>query len=265
MMDHYGTIELVREKKPLVHHITNWVTIYDCANMTRAFGGLPVMAHAGEEVSQMAGISSALVLNIGTLTKELVDSMIVAAKSANRSGIPVVLDAVGVGATDFRTESANRIMEDARVDIIKGNYGEIGVLAGENAKVRGVESGGIDADPVETCKNLSRLGDCAVAMTGEKDIVAQKDIAYILSNGDAMMGCVVGTGCMAASVMGAAAAVGTDIAVSAVDALTCYGVAAELAAKGALGPASFKNRFYDAIWNLKREDVERLSRVERVG
>src|SRR3989344_5713284 len=103
------TFEKVRSNKPLVHHITNWVTIYDCANMTRAFGALPVMAHAKEESGDMAAIASSLVLNIGTLTPELIDSMIIAGKSANKKGIPVVLVASGFGATNLRHNKDCRI------------------------------------------------------------------------------------------------------------------------------------------------------------
>ena len=116
----YEIFMRVKEKKPLIHHITNWVTIYDCANITRTFGGLPVMAHASEEVEEMAGIASALVLNIGTLTPALVDAMIKAGRTANKKKIPVLLDAVGVGATKLRDEKAIELIETVSVQIIKG-------------------------------------------------------------------------------------------------------------------------------------------------
>src|SRR3989338_2507989 len=132
--------EKVRIGKPLVHHITNWVTIYDCANMTRAFGALPVMAHAREEAAEMAAIASALVLNIGTLTPELVDSMIIAGRSANKKGIPVVLDAVGVGATKLRDNEALRLLKEIKINIIKGNSSAHGLacygIAGELAAAK---------------------------------------------------------------------------------------------------------------------------------
>ena len=133
-------LDKVRQEKPLVHHITNWVTIYDCANITRAIGALPVMAHAKEEVEQMASISGALVLNIGTLTVDLVEAMILAGKKANEKKIPVVLDAVGVGATKLRDDKALEIMEKIHVDIIKGNSSEIGRLAGAKSETKGVEA-----------------------------------------------------------------------------------------------------------------------------
>ena len=149
--------EKVRANKPLVHHITNWVTIYDCANMTRAFGALPVMAHAKEESGDMALIASSLVLNIGTLTPELIDSMIVAGKSANRKNIPVVLDAVGVGATKLRDNEALRILKEIKVDIIKGNASEIAKLAGMNVTTRGVESTKVEANLIDVAKDLAEF------------------------------------------------------------------------------------------------------------
>src|SRR3989338_4611916 len=132
--------ERIRKQKPLVHHITNWVTIYDCANITRAFGALPVMAHAKEESADMAAIASSLVLNIGTLTPEIIDSMILAGKSANKKGIPVILDAVGVGATNLRNEEALRLLKEIKINVIKGNASAHGLacygIAGELAAAK---------------------------------------------------------------------------------------------------------------------------------
>ncbi len=252
----------VRQEKPLIHHITNWVTIYDCANMTRAFGALPVMAHAPEEAAEMAGIASALVLNIGTLTTELVESMLLAARSANRKGIPVVLDAVGVGATRFRDMKAAEILDSVRVDVIKGNASEIARLAGEKAVTRGVESTEIETDLIAVAKKLSRERSSTVVITGEEDIIARDDRIFLVKNGHAIMGSIVGTGCMAASVIGAFASVERDFARAAAAALACYGIAGELAAARSDGPGSFKERFYDAVYNLDAETLESMSRVE---
>src|SRR3989339_600773 len=133
-------LKKVKEQKPLIHHITNWVTIYDCANIVRAIGALPVMAHAKEEAADMAKIASALVLNIGTLTNELIESMKLAGKAANEKGAPIVLDAVGVGATKLRDDKALELLKDLKIDIIKGNASEIAKLAGEDVQTKGVES-----------------------------------------------------------------------------------------------------------------------------
>ena len=128
-----------REHHPLIHHITNYVTVNDCANITICAGGAPVMADAPEEAGEMAGFAGALVLNIGTLNTGIIGSMIRAGKVANERKIPIVLDPVGAGATRLRTESTRRLLDELEIAIIKGNAGEIGVLAGADAKVRGVD------------------------------------------------------------------------------------------------------------------------------
>ncbi len=256
------TFEKVRSNKPLVHHITNWVTIYDCANMTRAFGALPVMAHAKEESGDMAAIASALVLNIGTLTPELIDSMIIAGKSANRKGIPVVLDAVGVGATKLRDDEAFRLLKEIKIDIIKGNASEIAKLAGENVTTKGVESTKVEADLIEVAKKLASKCNSTVVITGKEDIVTNGKKVYLVSNGHAMMGCIVGTGCMAASIIGAFAGVEKDYPKAAAYALASYGIAGELAASKSKGPGTFKENFYDEAYNLSPDKAQKMARIE---
>ncbi len=252
----------LRDLKPLVHHITNWVTIYDCANMTRAFGALPVMAHAKEEAAEMASIASALVLNIGTLTPELIDAMVLAGKSANRKGIPVVLDAVGVGATKLRDGEALRLLSSIRIDIIKGNSSEIARLSGMEVTTKGVESAKVDADMVSVAKNLAGRYKCAVAVTGKQDIVTDGKKVYLINNGHEMMGCMVGTGCMAASIIGAFAGVEKDCAKAAAYALASFGIAGELAAAKSKGPGSFHENFYDEAYNLTAEKIEKMAKIE---
>lgn len=255
--------ERVKREKPLIHHITNWVTIYDCANITRAFGALPVMAHAGEESAEMAGIASALVLNIGTLTPALVRSMIMAGKAANERLIPVVLDAVGVGATKLRDEKALELLETVKISVLKGNASEIARLAGKDVLTRGVEATRVDADLTDVAKKLAVSRGLTVVITGKEDIVTDGRTVYLVSNGHAMMGSIVGTGCMAASVIGAFAAVEKDFALASAAALVCYGIAGELAAVNARGPGSFKNNFYDEVYNLDREKIGRMQRIEK--
>jgi hydroxyethylthiazole kinase len=250
-------LKTIRETKPLVHHITNWVTIYDCANMTRALGALPVMAHAPEECADMTGISSALVLNIGTLTTELIDAMIISAKAANMKKIPVVFDAVGVGATKFRDDMAAKILESVRVDIIKGNYSEIAKLAGEDAQTNGVEATSIDADPIQVAKKYAASMSCTVVMTGAEDIVSDGKNTFVVKNGHEQMGSLVGTGCMAASVIASFAAVNSDHCDAAKDALCYFGIAGEIAGNRSNGPGSFKQNFYDEVFNLT-DDVAKI-------
>ena len=139
MSNTFEILKKIKQEKPLIHHITNWVTIYDCANIVRAVGALPVMAHAKEEAADMVRIASALVLNIGTLTNELIEAMKIAGKAANEKGIPIVLDAVGVGATKLRDDKAFELLNELNINIIKGNSSEIAKLAGEDVATKGVE------------------------------------------------------------------------------------------------------------------------------
>ncbi|MCK5734737.1 MAG: hydroxyethylthiazole kinase [Candidatus Latescibacteria bacterium] len=264
MIQSYKTLERMRKEKPLVHHITNWVTIYDCAHVTRCIGALPVMAHAKEEVAQMTGIAQALVLNIGTLTPELVEAMILAGRQANQKTIPIVLDAVGAGATDLRTEKVREIIDAVHVDIIKGNAGEIATLAGVEAEVKGVESMGVEGDPVAIAKQLALARDAVVVVTGESDLVADANGVYRIRNGHAMMACVVGTGCMAASVIASFAAVRSEYGAAAAEALACYGVAGELAAEQSGGPGTFRARFFDELFHLNERKIHDRMRVERL-
>src|SRR6476659_131151 len=141
------TLRLLRERKPLVHQITNYVVMNETANATLALGALPVMAHAREEVEEMTALADALVLNIGTLSPHWVDAMIAAGRVANEREIPVVLDPVGVGATRYRTETAGRILDEVRVTVLRGNAGEVATLVGVEAEVRGVESVAAGDDP----------------------------------------------------------------------------------------------------------------------
>lgn len=255
-------LERVRREKPLVHHITNWVTIYDCAAMTRAFGALPVMAHAPEEAADMARLASALVLNIGTLTTGLVESMRIAARAANEKGIPVVFDAVGVGATGFRNEQAALMLARVRMDVIKGNASEIARLAGEDVVTRGVESTDVGDGLEEAAKRLARAHSATVVVTGPEDIVTDGGRVFVVRNGHEMMGAVVGTGCMAASVIGVFAAVERDYARASASALACYGVAGELAARTARGPGSFKVNFYDEVYALDGAAAQKMAKIE---
>jgi len=263
LIDSALILERVREKKPLVHHLTNWVTIYDCANIVRAVGALPVMAHAKEESAEMQAISSSLVLNIGTLTPELVESMVLAAKKANELKHPTVLDAVGVGATKLRTDKALEIMDSVHVDIVKGNSSEIAKLAGSDVLTRGVEATEVKEDLFALAKALAKKYGCTVVVTGAEDIVATaKETGFLVKNGHSLLGEFVGTGCMAASLLGCFAAVEEDYATASAAALSCYGVAAELASKKASKPAAFKQELFDELHSLSSEQVKALQKIE---
>lgn len=251
----------VREKKPLVHHLTNWVTIYQCAAVVRAIGALPVMAHAKEEVEEMTGVSSALVLNIGTLTPDFVESMKKAAKKANNSGIPVVLDAVGAGATKLRTDKALELLNETKISIVKGNAAEIGVLAGADATVRGVEAGSMKESAHDVTKTLAKKFGCVAVATGKTDYVSDGKRLLAVENGHTVMGAVVGTGCMAASCIGAFSAVEKDYVLASAAGLACFEIAGEKAAAHSNGPGSFLSALFDELYRMKEEDVRKAARV----
>jgi len=261
-MDVYPFLQAVREKRPLVHHLTNWVTIYDCAQVVKSLGASPVMAHAPEEAADMCGLASALVLNIGTLTSDFIASMKQAATAASSRGIPVVLDVCGAGATPFRDRKCFELLEEVRIGIIKGNASEIARIAGRAVKTRGVDAGEVEMDLREIARTLARDRNCTVVITGREDIIADAGRLLLVGNGHELMSHVVGTGCMAASVIGTfAGAASHDVAAAAAAGLSCYGIAAELASARSGGPASFKQLLFDFIHTLSREDVVSLQKV----
>jgi hydroxyethylthiazole kinase len=258
----YNLLERVRQQQPVVHHLTNWVTIYDCAQVVKTLGASPVMAHAVEEVAEMTQIASALVLNIGTLTVDFVEAMKVAAKSANKKGIPVILDVCGAGATGLRDRKCQELLNEARIDVIKGNASEVARVAGQSVKTRGVDATEVGGDLALLAQQLASQRNATVVVTGQVDIVTDGKKSYRIANGHAMMAHVVGTGCMAASVIGTFAAVERDLATAAASALAILGIAAEVAAEKAPGPATFKERLFDCLYTLDRATMDRLQRVE---
>ncbi len=247
--------EQVRQQRPLLHHITNFVVMNDTANVTLHIGGLPVMAHAREEVAEMVAAAGALVLNPGTLTPEWVESTLVAGKRANELGIPIVLDPVGAGATTLRTESNRRLLEELQIAVVRGNSGEIGALTGMGGVVKGVETVVEVDDPVEVAQALARQYGVTVAITGPRDTVTGGTRVFGVDNGHPMLKTITGTGCAATTMIAAFVAVERDYALATAAALACFGLAAEIAAQEARGPASFKIALFDAIYNLSRDQI----------
>lgn len=253
----------LREVRPLIHHITNYVTANDCANAVIQIGALPVMADEAEEVEEMQSISNALVLNIGTVNRAVLESMVKAGQRANKMGNPVVLDPVGVGATAFRTEAVRRIMNEVKVDIIKGNQAEIAVLAGLNAIVKGVESGRVEGDLDSAAREYAARHQTVLVITGEIDRVFAPERQGTIRNGVSTMGNISGTGCMCASLLGAFAAVESSFFAAAMSAVCCFGIAGELAA-GTLpaGHLAFKTALLDRLAAVTAADLRRVARVE---
>lgn len=256
------TLDDVRKKSPLVHNITNLVVTNVTANATLAAGASPVMAHAPEEVADMVGIASALVLNIGTLDVNLIDAMVKAGQAANHKNIPVLLDPVGAGATPLRTDSVMRIMKEVNINILRGNASEISIIGGYGGQVKGVDAVGSFEGLGDKVRETSQRLGTVVAVTGATDYISDGTRLARVYNGHKLLTHVTGTGCMASAVIGAFAAVQRDYFMATVAALSYYGAAAELAAQQAKGPGSFQVALFDSLYNLTPAALAGLVRVE---
>jgi hydroxyethylthiazole kinase len=256
------SLRRLREAKPLVHQITNYVVMNETANATLAIGALPVMAHAPEEVEEMVSLASALVLNIGTLSSHWVDAMLRAGRAATTRGIPIVLDPVGAGATAFRTETAERILSEVEVTVLRGNAGEVATLVGVAAEVRGVESIGAAEHAAELARHAGETLRLVASVTGPVDQVSDGRTVLAVSNGEPMLAMVTGTGCMASALTGCFLAVKPDHPLeAAAEALAAFGVAGEAAASHAKGPGSFHVGLYDALAALDPDTLDGRARI----
>lgn len=255
-------LQAIRQRRPLVHSMTNFVVMNETANAILCLGALPVMAHAREEVEEMVAVSGALVLNIGTLTSEWIDSMELAGKRANELGVPVILDPVGAGATRFRTDSCKRLLDSVQVSVIRGNAGEVAAICGIASEVRGVESIGAGENAQSIAVHCVSEYGCTVAVTGAVDVVADKTRLASVSNGHAMMGKVVGTGCMSSVMVACFNAVDKDSFAASVGALVTYGIAGEIAA-GISGdrPGTFHCELYNALYAVDADNIAKSIRV----
>jgi hydroxyethylthiazole kinase len=256
------TLAAVRQHKPLVHQITNYVVMNETANATLALGALPVMAHAREEVEEMVALAGALVINIGTLSPPWVDAMLAAGRAANAKGIPVVVDPVGAGATRYRTETAARLLDEVDVAVLRGNAGEIGTLVGADAEVRGVESISVGIEPAELARQAARALGVVAAVTGPVDHVSDGEATLAVANGHELLATVTGTGCMSTAIAGCFLAARPDAPLeAAAEALAAFGVAGEDASAGARGPGSFHAALYDALYNLDPATLDGRARI----
>ena len=257
-----STLRTLRDGKPLIHQITNYVVMNETANATLALGALPVMAHAREEVEEMVRLAGALVINIGTLSPHWVEAMLSAGKAANDAGVPVVLDPVGAGATSYRTDTARRILGEIGVAVLRGNAGEVATLVGVEAEVRGVESIAATGDPAELSRAAARQLGVVASVTGPVDHVSDGNRAIGVANGHELLSSVSGTGCMSTAITGCFLAAKPDEPLeAAAEALAAFGVAAEDAAREANGPGSFHVNLYDALAALDPDTLDTRVRI----
>lgn len=256
-----ANLNKLRETRPLVHNITNFVVMNFTANILLAAGASPVMAHAENEVEEMVGFARALVLNIGTLTDDWVDAMVKAGQKATSLGVPIILDPVGAGATALRTTAAKRILAETSVSLVRGNASEILALAGAQANSKGVDAADSVEQATEQAIRLAAELKVPVAITGPQDLITDGSRVIRVNNGHPLMSCITGTGCGATAIIGAFSGVDPDPVSAAATALSYYGLAGERAAVDASGPGSFMIRFLDALYNLTPEELERDARI----
>lgn len=254
----------VRERRPLVHSITNYVVMNYTANALLALGASPVMAHAPEEVEEMVGLADALVLNLGTLSGPWAASMAAAGQAASARGIPIVLDPVGAGATRARTETARRLIAECRVTVVRGNASEILAVAGGAGGTRGVDTARGAEEAGEAARELARAHSCVVAVTGATDVVTDGADSFGVDNGHPLMARITGSGCAATAVIGAFCAVGVPALEASASALICYGLAGERAALQATLPGSFAVALLDMLAAITPDDVRAGARCRRM-
>lgn len=259
-------LKSLKEVKPLVHCITNYVTVNDCANAILSIGGSPAMADAIEEVEEMASIAQALVINIGTLSNEAVESMVKAGKAANNAGVPVIFDPVGVGATNYRKESSFRLLKEIKFSVIRGNMAEIKVLCGMEANSKGVDSteNVKEDDAKDIAKKLANQLDTVVAITGVVDYISDGERVITIKNGNEMLTSVTGTGCMTTALIGAYLGGGSSPLSCAVAGVSTMGMVGEVAFENLKkngGSGSFRVALIDGIYNLKKGDFKERGKI----
>jgi hydroxyethylthiazole kinase len=260
-------LSTVRQRQPVVHAISNWVTANDVASALHAVGARPIMAFTPEEVKDIASGADALVLNLGTPSPLGIESMLRAGHQAVTLGRPVIFDPVGVGASPFRTNASKRIITELRLTVIKGNRAEIGFLAGRGGKLAGIDAVTGPEDLSTTAEHLSRTSGAVVAVSGPQDLIVFSKQKVIVENGHPLMARVTGLGCILTALIGAFAAVENDFLVATVGAIAFFGLAGEQAALQAKGPGTFKTTLLDILFALTPEEMRQgiKLREERFG
>ena len=255
-------LKLVRENKPLIHNITNFVVMNSTANALLACGASPVMAHAKEEVEEMVSFAGALVLNIGTLTPYWIESMLKAGKSANKLNTPIILDPVGAGATALRTDSAKRLIDELSISVVRGNASEVLSLAHEGSRTKGVDSIHDVDDAADAALTLSRELSITLAITGAVDLITNGTAIHRVLNGHEMMGYVTGTGCTATVIIGAFLAVDDNPLTATTTALAYFGLAGEKAASSTSAPGSFQVGLLDALYSIDEKQMLEGAKIQ---
>ena len=265
--------DLLRKTMPLIHNITNYVTVNDVANILLACGGSPIMSDEAEDVEDITSICNGLNINIGTLHKSSIEGMLRAGKKANDLHHPILLDPVGAGASKFRTETALRLMQELNLSVIRGNISEIKTLALGNGTTKGVDADVSDAvteenleQAIEFVKAFSKRTGTIIAVTGRIDLVTDGNKCYVIRNGRSEMGKITGTGCQLSGMMTAFITANPDEMLEAAAAAVCaMGLAGEIGwsrMQTGDGNATYRNRIIDAIYNMTGDVLEKGANYE---
>lgn len=266
-------LENVRAKSPLVHNITNYVTVNDVANVLLAAGGSPIMSDDADDVEDITSICGGLNINIGTLNKNTIPSMFLAGKKANALGHIVLLDPVGAGASRLRTDTANRLMQEVRFDAVRGNISEIKTLCTGSGSTKGVDADAVDAvteanldNGVQLVKTFAAQAGCIIAVTGAIDLVSDGERCWCIRNGRAEMSRITGTGCQLSALMTAFLVANPDRKLDAAAAAVCMmGLAGEIGwanMQPGDGNSTYRNRIIDAIFNMTGDALEEGAKYE---
>lgn len=266
-------LENVRAKSPLVHNITNYVTVNDVANVLLAAGGSPIMSDDADDVEDITSICGGLNINIGTLNKNTIPSMFLAGKKANALGHIVLLDPVGAGASRLRTDTANRLMQEVRFDAVRGNISEIKTLCTGSGSTKGVDADAVDAvteanldNGVQLVKTFAAQTGCIIAVTGAIDLVSDGERCWCIRNGRAEMSRITGTGCQLSALMTAFLVANPDRKLDAAAAAVCMmGLAGEIGwanMQPGDGNSTYRDRIIDAIFNMTGDALEEGAKYE---
>ena len=266
-------LENVRAKTPLVHNITNYVTVNDVANVLLAAGGSPIMSDDADDVEDITSICGGLNINIGTLNKNTIPSMFLAGKKANELGHIVLLDPVGAGASRLRTDTANRLMQEVRFDAVRGNISEIKTLCTGSGSTKGVDADAVDAvteanldNGVQLVKTFAAQTGCIIAVTGAIDLVSDGERCWCIRNGRAEMSRITGTGCQLSALMTAFLVANPNRKLDAAAAAVCMmGLAGEIGwanMQPGDGNSTYRNRIIDAIFNMTGDALEEGAKYE---
>lgn len=255
--DLFRDLNHIRQTNPVIHNITNLVVMPITANLLLALGASPIMAHAEEEIADIIELSQSLVINIGTLDQHWIDAIAVAQKTALTAGIPIVFDPVGTGASDYRTETAKKILARG-VTLIRGNASEIMALENEQSKTKGVDSIQASHHALTAAQHIAKKYHCTVVVTGKTDLIVNQDQYLTLDYGTPLFTKVVGMGCSLTAIIASFLCVNSNPLSASLHAVALFGLLGELSEQHAAGPGSFYTQLIDNLYAIKQTDLEAL-------